>query len=171
MFQGHTAESFGVSQDYERTSALSGVSTLDFMAGKPLILFLDTLENVTREGASAIDAMLSWVSSWRMCAFDGDLRVVLAGRDDLACAAMRDLMERLDFHDFELDDDHVVGLGDLSPEAARQLLTEARMPPDAASLAAKALPRNPLVLRMAAMVYEHNPEAALDIQENYRAGR
>lgn len=171
MFQGHTAESFGVSQDYERTSALSGVSTLDFMAGKPLILFLDTLENVTREGASAIDAMLSWVSSWRMCAFDGDLRVVLAGRDDLACAAMRDLMERLDFHDFKLDDDHVVGLGDLSPEAARQLLTEARMPPDAASLAAKALPRNPLVLRMAAMVYEHNPEAALDIQENYRAGR
>jgi serine protease len=168
VYQGASLESLGVSEDYERISALGGVSTLPFMAGKPLVLFVDTLENVTRQGEGAIDALLRWVATWRMCAFEEDMRVVLAGRDDLVCAAMKELVARLEAHRFALDPAHVVGLGDLSLKAARQLLTEANMPPEAAELAAKALPRNPLVLRMAAMVYERNPEEALEIQESYR---
>jgi serine protease len=170
VFQGHALESFNVSQDYERTSALSGVSSLDLMGGKPLVLFLDTLENVTRLGAGAVDALLSWLASWSLCASQDDLRVVLAGRDDLQCAAMQDLVVQLDAHQFELRPGHQIGLDDLDPEAARQLLTEAGMPPDAAELAAGALPRNPLVLRMAAIVYARNPELAVEIQENYRQG-
>lgn len=165
------AEASGISEGYERISALSGIGDMPFMAGRPLVLFLDTMENVSRLGPAAVDSVLDWVASLRVCASGGDLRVVLAGRDALGSDTMAGLADRFEVHELRCETGSEVALGDLALGAAVELLASRGMPAPAAQLAAAALPRNPLVLRLAADTYVRNPAEVSDIQQAYQQGR
>ena len=164
-------EGSSVSENYERISALSGIGDLSFMTGRSLVLFLDTVENISRLGAAAVDSVLDWIGSLTVCAFQGDLRVVLAGRDALGSEDMSQLAGQFEAHDLLLAPGNEVVLGDFDAPAAIQLLIQRGMPAEAAKLASEALPRNPLVLWLAADMYVRNPDDVVDIQAAYKDGR
>ena len=168
---GSAAESAGVSQQYERISALMRLKSLGPIHRRDVVLFLDTLENVSRLGLDAIDSVLEWLASVGGTLPQGELRAVLAGRDRLGSPNMQALADRFQEHGIVINPDEEVVLLDLDLKAGCELLKRFGMPDDDAALAAASLPRNPLVLRLAANAY-HSSEADLgSIQQAYRDGR
>lgn len=168
---GTGAEGAGISEGYERVSALTPVSYLPEFRQRGVVLFLDTLENIGRLGADAIDSALQWLSSIAACVPGRNLQLVLAGRDTLGSPDMTSLASRLRDWDLLLEPDDIVDLGDLDEDAAHQMLEHLGMPPADAALAAATLPLNPLVLRLAADAYGASEADVAAIQRDYRAGR
>lgn len=168
---GTAAEGAGISEGYERVSALSPVSYMPEFRQRGVVLFLDTVENIGRLGADGIDSALQWLSSIAACVPGRDLQLILAGRDTLGSPDMASLANRFRNWDLLLEPDHTVDLGDLEKDAARQMLQQLGMPAADAQLAAATLPRNPLVLRLAADAYGASGADVAAIQRDYRAGR
>ncbi len=136
---------------------------------RPLLLILDTLEVVFARGAAAVGDLVKWLDSLTGVAAARDVRVVLAGRDPLPEDKNRDIYARL------VDRGHLIRapipLADLDEDQAVALLTEADVSAPAARAAAKALPGNPLVLRIAAEIFTKSPESLDEIQREHAAGR
>lgn len=168
---GSDVEAAGVSVSYERISVLASVSYAPGFRNRGVVLLVDTLENVGRLGDDGINSVLRWLGSISNCVPNYDLRVVLAGRDKLGTPNMQALTERLSAHGIQLEDADGVVLDDLDVGSARALLEHLGMPDDDAALAATALPRNPLVLRMAADTYQANKADVTAIQRSYQAGQ
>jgi hypothetical protein len=168
---GSAAEDSGKSEQYERISALSPVSYMPQFRGRDVVLLLDTLENVSRLGADAVDSMLDWLSSIWTCVPAYALRAILAGRDALGSPEMRSLAGRFQDHRLQFEPENEVALGYLSEAAGCQLLKQFGMPASDAALAAAALPCNPLVLRLAASAYQASEADVTTIQQAYRDGR
>lgn len=166
---GSDPESFGNSAGYERISILTTVSLMREFRQRGVVLFLDTLENVGRLGADGIDAVLQWLSSIPACVPDRSVQGVLAGRDAFGSPDMRALAQQLRSWGLELT--IRVELGDLDESAAVAMLEKLDMPVLDARLAAAALPRNPLVLLLAAQAFATQDADLTAIQENYKAGR
>lgn len=171
---GSDSEGAANSQRYGRVSAMAALAGIPALAKHPFVLLLDTLENVTRIGPDGIDSVLAWLNS--IGALLGqqeghELRVVLAGRDRFGSADMQALARRFERHGILQDPDDEVALSDLEFGPARALLIHFGMPAGDAALAATALPRNPLVLRLAARVYRSGKEDLAQIQQAYRKGR
>lgn len=165
---GISLESASTRERYGRVSVLSGVAELPGMKGCQVALFLDTVENVTQLGAHGVAALLDWLAVLPSCVPSGGLRVVLAGRDG---QAIPDAVERLGrLGRIQLWAESLV-LEDLDEAAAFDLLCLHGMPPRTAEEAAAALPRNPLVLRLAADAWQRAPEDLLEIQQAYRERR
>lgn len=165
------AERADISEQYERMSALRPLRSLKEFRQRGVVLFLDTLENVTRLGIDAIDSILEWLPSLADCLPNGALRVVLAGRDALGALSMQTLASRFQHFGLQLKANEEVNLGDLDPGAALEMLKYHGMPTADAILASTALPRNPLVLRLAANIYGAAKDHISEIQEDYRAGK
>ena len=170
---GSDAESAANSQHYGRISAMAALDTIPALTARPLVLLLDTLESVTRIGPDGIDSVLAWLSTIGAVLPRPDkhaLRVVLAGRDPLGSLNTQALAQRFGHHDIVQDPDDEIALSDLDIGPACELLVRFGMPPDAAVLAARALPRNPLVLRLAARTWQTNPDQLAQLQHAYQAG-
>ncbi len=165
------AERAGISEQYERMSALRQLDSLREFRQRGVALFLDTVENVSRLGADAIDSVLEWLPSLADSLPKRNLRVVLAGRDALGAPSMQALASRFQHFGLNLKASEEVKLGDLDPGAARNVLEHYGMPTADAALASTALPRNPLVLRLAANAYAAAKDDVSVIQQDYRAGR
>lgn len=171
---GSDAESASNSQHYGRISAMAALEYIPAFTARTTVLLLDTLENVTRLGADGIDSVLAWLSSIGaiLPRPDGrELRVVIAGRDRLGSVGMQALARRFERHGIRQDPDDHVALSDLEFEPACALLMRFGMAADDAALAAAALPRNPLVLRLAAKTYRTGKEDLAQIQQAYRERR
>jgi len=171
---GSAAEDAANSKSYGRYSALSALRGIEALHTHTAVLFLDTLENVTKLGADAIDTLLDWLTSVvRLLARPqgGQPCVVIAGRDRLGSADMGGMMRHARAHDIGLQPEDEVVLSDLDIDAAGALLNHFGMRPDAAARAAATLPRNPLVLRLAARAYQSGPQQARDIEQAHLAGR
>lgn len=169
---GSDAERAGISEKYERLSALHPLSSMPEFRQRGVVLFLDTVENVSRLGADAVNSVLEWLSSLAHCLPGRNIRVVLAGRDALGAPDMRALARLFQEHGLELGAGKDVNLGDLDTGPAFEMLKYCGMPADDAALAAAALPRNPLVLRLAANAYgAAKADVVTTIQQDYRAGR
>jgi hypothetical protein len=168
---GSDAERAGISEQYERLSALGPLGSMPELRDRGVVLFLDTVENVSRRGADAVDSVLEWLSSLGNILSGRHLRVVVAGRDTLGAPSMRALANRFQDFGLALLSTEEVNLGDLDAGAARDMLQHCGMPAADAALASTALPRNPLVLRLAANAYAAAKDDVSAIQEGYRAGR
>ncbi len=171
---GSESERAANSLHFGRISALAALERIPALATRSTVLLLDTLENVTRLGADGIDSALAWLGSIGaiLPAADGhELRVVIAGRDRFGSPDMQALARRFDRHGIRQDPDDEVALTDLALEPARALLERFGMPAEDAALAAAALPRNPLVLRLAARAYRVGKEELAQIQQAYKEGR
>jgi hypothetical protein len=171
---GSDAESASNSQHYGRISAMAALESIPAFTTRTTVLLLDTLENVTRLGADGIDSVLAWLNSLGACLPrpDGqELRVVIAGRDRFGSPDMQALAQRFESHGICQDPDDEVALSDLAFEPACALLMRFGMPADDAALAAAALPRNPLVLRLAARTYRTGKDDLAQIQQAYRERR
>lgn len=165
------SERAGISEQYERMSALRPLGSLPEFRQRGVVLFLDTVENVSRLGADAIDSVLEWLRSLADSLPKRNLRVVLAGRDALGAPSMQALASQFQYFGLKLKASEEVNLGDLDPGAAREVLEHCGMSTADAVLASTALPRNPLVLRLAANAYAAAKDDVSTIQEDYRAGR
>jgi hypothetical protein len=165
---GSGAESAGISEGYERLSALHALASMRELE-RGVVLFLDTMENVSRVGADAIDSVLGWLGSIGDCLPVPFLRAVLAGRDALGQPDMQAMARRFQAHGLELVTE--VNLADLEEADAREMLIHGGIPADYASIAAAVLPRNPLVLRLAADAFRAAKDDLSTIQQDYRAGR
>lgn len=165
------AERAGISEQYERLSALRPLGSLREFRERGVVLFLDTVENVSRLGVDAIDSVLEWLPSLADSLPGGRLRVVLAGRDALGAPSMQALASRFQHFGLNLRASEEVNLGDLDPGAARDMLEHHGMSTADAALASTALPRNPLVLRLAANAYAAAKDDVSAIQKAYGAGR
>jgi len=166
---GSSAEAAGLSERSERISALQAVGEDPDFRQRSVVLFLDTVENVLRLGPDAVDSVLEWLGSLPLAVPRRDLRVVLAGRDALGSSSITALVDR--FRDYGLRLADKLEIGDLDSESARAMLVQRGLPPPDAKLAAQALPRNPLVLRLAAKAWETAKEDVTSIQDAYRDGR
>lgn len=139
-------------------------------AGRPLALVLDTLEVVSVRGHAVILDLIGWLESLVETAGVPDLRVVLASRDAPGMAGVRDVGEML------RNDGHRVGdpiaLGDLPEDDALRLLMDAGVrDKELARVAARALPGNPLVLRIAATLFTEAPGELEEIRKAHAQGR
>jgi len=168
---GSATESSGISQQYERISALSNLSSTRELLGRDLVLFVDTLENVGRLGPDGIDSALEWLASIIKVLPQCEVRLVLAGRDPLASPSMQGFSNRFRDHGIALHQIEELVLENLRFYPALALLMQFEMPNEDAALAAKALPGNPLVLRLAARTYQANKADLTAIQDAYRHGR
>lgn len=168
---GSEVERTQLNERYERISALQPLSGLPGFRDRGVVLFVDTLENVSRIGEDAINSVLEWLGSLRDFVPRGDLRLVLAARDALGSLEMRALSNRLDIHGLHLVANGELSLVDLDEVAACDMLQQRGMPASAAALAAEALPRNPLVLRLAADAWHAAAGDVTAIQSAYRDGR
>lgn len=171
---GSDSEGAANSQRYGRVSAMAALKDIPALRRRTTILLLDTLENVTRLGPDAIDSVLGWLSSIGAVLQppqSHELRVVLAGRDHFGSPDMQALVQRFNRNRILQDPNDEVALSDLGFAPARALLVRFGMPAGDAALAAAALPRNPLVLRLAARVYETGKNDLAQIQQAYRTGR
>lgn len=166
---GSSAEEAGMSEKSERISVLQSVGDEPAFRQRSVVLFLDTVENVSRLGADAIDSVLEWLGSIPAAVPRRDLRVILAGRDALGSPDMQALANRFEDHGLQIAES--VEIGDLDAEAACNMLMQRGLPVADAMLAAQALPRNPLVLRLAADAWRSAKDDVAAIQDDYRNGR
>lgn len=152
----------------ERDSILYG--SLARLPPSPLIVIVDTLEVVYARGAAAVGDLAKWLDSLSTIARAGDVRVVLAGRDPPPDDANRNICARLESLSHEVQPP--IPLRELDFPQAMTLLVEAGLNDRSlAEAAAKALPGNPLVLRMAAEIYTKSPELLQEIRLAHEAGR
>jgi hypothetical protein len=164
-------ESVDVRQSSERDSILyHRLASFGSQSGRPFVLILDTLEVVFARGASAMGDLAKWLDSLVKIAGATDVRAVLAGRDPLPEDSSRDIYTRLAQlgHEVRLP----ITLSNLTEDEAIDLLTDAGVKDEsAARAAAKALPGNPLVLRIAAEIFSKSPESLEEVQSAHAAGR
>lgn len=116
----------------------------DLVAETGALLVVDTLEVAAARGADVLATLGAWLE--RLA--ERDVRMILAGRDRPSAEISRFLLDAI------VGEREEVHLGELDESAAAKLLLDRGVPEEAAArVAARALPRNPLLLATAAEVY------------------
>lgn len=142
----------------ERISMLYGA--LDF--NRPLAIILDTAELVVTQGETAMVELTGWVRSLTEGLGAVDVRLVIAGRDSPGPPGCGDLIDRLaQFVPLR----ETIELHDLDVAEATRLLIDCGVgDPEVARAAAKAVPGNPLLLRITADALLQSPKLADEVR-------
>jgi hypothetical protein len=175
---GHSMglESLESSEGSERDSILYGAlrqgpggGSID-LTRRPLALILDTVEAVLGRGEASASELASWLDGLVSTAGASDVRAIIAGRDPIAENSPLDVVGLLARRGHRAMPE--IALTDLDEAEAEEVLKDAGIEDETvAKAAAAALPRNPLVLRVAGEVFKKGTVEVEKLRDQYRAGR
>ncbi|WP_294535034.1 hypothetical protein [uncultured Rhodoblastus sp.] len=125
-------------------------------SGRPLVLLIDTAELIFARGSEDVSVLRDWFETIGGSMGVADLRVILAGRTPAAALGPQTLATSLsDFWSVSPP----IELADLDERNAVAMLQALGVDdPKIAAMTAQVLPRSPLVLRIAAGVWENDAE-------------
>lgn len=158
-----TLESVSSETTTGRESALFGLLGRT-LPGRPLVLIVDTAELAIARGETAVIELCYWISSLVSNHEATEVRVALAGRDPPEAA--NGLIERLTSVGRI---DEIYELPELTVEEGAELLRNYGVADMKVALAAaKAVPRNPLLLRHTAEALTGEPDLVKDVRAAHR---
>lgn len=143
----------------ERSSVMYNALLMLSQNSRPVALVFDTVEVIEARGQAAVTALTSWARSLVHTVGIHDLRILMAGRSPPSTGILW------------FDGTTPIELPDLSFEDAEAMLRTLGVTDRLlAASAAAALPRNPLVLKIASEVYRQQPEDLVEIRNALSTG-
>jgi hypothetical protein len=146
QFAGESGEDYFQmeSSEHSSRSALDGALYPLHELGRPLLLILDTFEQVEAGGWQSVGGLKAWLEAVTIESGAREVRVLISGRSDPREGSFP-----------EAKDDEILEIGDLLSEGARQMLVANGVPADVAPVMESALGGNPLVLKLASLFFSN----------------
>src|SRR5262245_2166776 len=136
VFESHSAQS---------KSEMFGVLQPLRAMRKPLILIVDTFEQIEASGEDQVEAVERWIATLGRVSGIGDFRILACGRNHPGDAPS--------LRSFDGSGWNVIELRDLAQPDAIKMLHALKVPDQLAEEVTSSLPGNPLVLRLVADIF------------------